>query len=328
MKSPALFVSVIIPNYCHSMFLEKRITSVLNQTYQNFEVIILDDCSPDNGLSKVVIERYRNDQHVSHIIYNEKNSGSTFLQWKKGIEVAKGDWIWIAESDDFCELTFLEMLVQNIKKDDSVVYSNTYFVDETGKVLAESKNFRSKILRFFRRNKLVNSWKGTDFIVEHLAFGTTICNASMAIFKKSVALSIPMDYLDYKAAGDRLFWVHMSEKGNVVAYNKKLNYFRQHSNKVSPQKLLDGTTAFEEALVNEYILQTQEISFIRRFMMMCLFYRRYSKFYINQPEIYRQIKILFRGDSFFIRLFAPLSPKLSLLLNILYDFVRCFKVPT
>ena len=87
-------VSVIIPNYCHSQFLAQRIESVLNQTYQNFEVIILDDCSPDAGASKAVIEKYRGNPHVSHIVYNEENSGSTFKQWNNGIALSKGEYCW------------------------------------------------------------------------------------------------------------------------------------------------------------------------------------------------------------------------------------------
>lgn len=75
-------VSVLIPNYNHSIFLEERIQSVLNQKYQNFEVIILDDCSTDN--SKNVIDKYKHNPKISHIIYNEINSGSTFKQWNKG----------------------------------------------------------------------------------------------------------------------------------------------------------------------------------------------------------------------------------------------------
>ena len=94
-------VSVIVPNYCHSMYLDERILSILNQTYNNFELIILDDCSPDNGASKSVIEKYRDNSHISQIIFNEKNSGSTFKQWEKGINLAKGEFIWIAESDDY-----------------------------------------------------------------------------------------------------------------------------------------------------------------------------------------------------------------------------------
>ncbi len=75
-------VSVIIPNYNHATYLRERIESILNQTYQNFELIILDDYSNDD--SKLIIEEYRNHEKISHIIYNETNSGSTFYQWKKG----------------------------------------------------------------------------------------------------------------------------------------------------------------------------------------------------------------------------------------------------
>ena len=104
------FVSVIIPNYNHAAYLDERIQSVLKQTYQNFELIILDDCSPDNGASRDVIEKYRDNPHVCHIIYNEANSGFTFKQWHKGMELEKGELIRIAESDDACEKTLLDTL--------------------------------------------------------------------------------------------------------------------------------------------------------------------------------------------------------------------------
>lgn len=101
-------VSVIIPNYNHARFLDERIQSVLNQTYQNFELIILDDKSTDNGLE--VINKYKDDSHISHIVVNEENSGSPFKQWHKGFELAKGDWIWLAESDDSCTSVFWKHL--------------------------------------------------------------------------------------------------------------------------------------------------------------------------------------------------------------------------
>src|SRR6187549_2432119 len=98
-----VLVSVIIPNYNHAKFLRQRLESVLNQSFRDFEVIILDDCSTDESFQ--VIEDYRAHPKVSHIVFNKENTGSTFIQWKKGIELAKGEWIWIAESDDWCELS-------------------------------------------------------------------------------------------------------------------------------------------------------------------------------------------------------------------------------
>ena len=75
-------VSIIIPNYNHARYLKQRLESIFNQTYQNFEVIFLDDCSTDN--SSDIIEQYKDNPHLSQIVVNETNSGSPFKQWNKG----------------------------------------------------------------------------------------------------------------------------------------------------------------------------------------------------------------------------------------------------
>ena len=67
-------VSVIVPNYNHAPYLKQRIDSILNQTYQDFELILLDDCSSD--MSRDIIESYRTNPHVSQIDYNDINSGT------------------------------------------------------------------------------------------------------------------------------------------------------------------------------------------------------------------------------------------------------------
>lgn len=118
-------VSVIIPNYNHAPFLKERIDSVLNQTYRNFEVILLDDCSTDN--SREIIESYRGQEKISHIEYNAANSGSTFKQWEKGINFAKGEWIWIAESDDVADINFINELI--VETDAEMVYCNSQIID-------------------------------------------------------------------------------------------------------------------------------------------------------------------------------------------------------
>src|ERR1700722_2974587 len=101
-------VSVIIPNYNHAPYLRQRIDTVLGQTLQDFELILMDDCSTDD--SRSIIAEYANDPRI-RIELNKKNSGGTFKQWKKGIALAQGEYVWIAESDDYSDRRFLEKLI-------------------------------------------------------------------------------------------------------------------------------------------------------------------------------------------------------------------------
>ena len=112
-------VSIIIPNYNHAKYLLQRLESIFNQTYQDFELILLDDCSTDNSVK--ILKEYALDPKVSHFIINKKNSGSPFIQWAKGFELAKGEYIWIAESDDCSENIFLEEMVNLLKNNNSLI---------------------------------------------------------------------------------------------------------------------------------------------------------------------------------------------------------------
>ena len=114
-------VSIIIPNYNHARYLRQRIDSVLQQTYQDFEIILMDDCSTDE--SRTILSEYAGDPRV-RIEFNEKNSGSPFRQWRKGIALATGRYIWIAESDDYADETLLEALVSRLDADSSITLCN------------------------------------------------------------------------------------------------------------------------------------------------------------------------------------------------------------
>ncbi len=105
-----LKVSVIIPNYNHAPYIEERLRSVFAQTYPPHEVLFLDDASSDESLA--VARRLTPESPVPvRFVLNESNSGSPFRQWLKGIDLARGDLVWIAESDDTCRPDLLERLV-------------------------------------------------------------------------------------------------------------------------------------------------------------------------------------------------------------------------
>lgn len=247
-------VSVIIPNYNHEQFLDERIQSILNQTYQDFEIIILDDCSSDN--SRQIIEKYRDDEHVSHIIYNEQNSGSTFKQWEKGFEMAKGELIWIAESDDSCDYHFLENLVPNFNDSRLVLaFSRSMqFDDDT-----ELGIYPSQV-------KMNNSFcmDGNSFIKRYLSYRNIVVNASSAIIRKSVINKIDTDYHLYKGCGDWLFWLYIAEQGDVCYSSECLNYFRQHMSNTTKKLDKSGNNLKEVHKIYMYLVQKNYLNYYNR----------------------------------------------------------------
>jgi len=239
-------VSVIIPNYNHSSFLKQRIESVLNQTFQDFELIILDDCSSDN--SKEIIDEYRNHPKVASIIYNETNSGSTFKQWQKGIDIAKGEYIWIAESDDSASPDFLDELLYRFEVNPNAVlgFVRSYNIDNEGNIIELNKYADG--LDFERWNTDYEN-RGVDEIKNYFIYRNIIPNASAVIFKKSCFITINThSYSHLKFAGDWLIWMTIVNMGDVVYVAKPLNYYRQHVNTTRSTKSVER----EINRINEY----------------------------------------------------------------------------
>lgn len=229
-------VSVIIPNYNYARFLKQRIDSVLNQTYQDLEVIILDDCSTDE--SREIIETYRGEKRISHIIYNEQNSGSTFKQWRKGFDLAKGEFIWIAEADDYADPHLLEALVGRMSDDKElkVGFVNSNWVTP-GQTFINKDYTISQPLRVY---------DGKVFVHDHLLKENYIYNASMAVFRHDALAQIDGEYMSFRSCGDKLFWKGLAVQGKVLFVCEALNYFRIHDAKVTTNSISSGLLFEEE----------------------------------------------------------------------------------
>ncbi len=243
-------VSVIVPNYNHSKYLNERIDSILNQTFQDFELIILDDKSPDNSVE--VIESYRSHERMSHIVINEQNSGSTFKQWDKGFGLAAGEYIWIAESDDYADPTFLAKCVAALDSNDkaALAFTDSNFVDENGEkiecwieslVIPENETGAVRHL-------------GVDFVRDYLLFENNLYNASMILFRRSALDGISDYYRAFRGNGDWVFWVEMVLERELIHIPERLNSFRQHSNKVSSSMKNNNDRRWELASLILYIM--------------------------------------------------------------------------
>lgn len=215
-------VSVIIPNYNHSKYLKQRIDSVLNQTYQQFELIILDDCSTDD--STVIIEGYRSHPKVKRIIYNDKNSGSTFAQWERGANAANGRWLWIAESDDYAEPNFLEELVKLMQSDEKVgiAFCASHWVDAEGTIQKDLSIYHQS----FKRS-------GPAEVGQEMVKHCTIQNASSCLFDRKKLVKSIKNLKRYRACGDWVLYVRMLQHCNLAFTGQKLNYFRWYHANIS-----------------------------------------------------------------------------------------------
>lgn len=235
-----ILVSVIVPNYNHDSFLKKRIDSILNQTFQNFELILLDDASTDS--SKIILEEYRNHPKVSQLIYNKKNSGNTFSQWKKGINLAQGKYIWIAESDDWAKNTFLEKLIPFLEYNDNnqLVFCNSTCINHKEEEVLFKKFTQARWNKSYSKS-------GNKEILDELIFHNSICNASAIIFRKNDLIKI--DFLNLKYSGDWKTVIDIIHNNQFYYHAEKLNYYRINLKGVTfsnenPEKEIERTKEY------------------------------------------------------------------------------------
>ena len=245
-------VSVIVPNFNHAHFLPQRLESILAQTCTDYELIVLDDFSSDN--SRDVLERYAK-QIPMRLIFNEKNSGSPFKQWRKGAALASGEYLWIAESDDYSDPYFLEKLVRRLDENPNVgiAYCDSQVVDENGQTLGRSREWNSRLDE--RR------WEG-DFMsfgasecVNYLSQQNTIPNASAVVSRCAIFLRQDGLWDEMRLCGDWLKWIQMLTVSDIVYVSEPLNYYRTHRKTV--RETFGRIRQFdEECEIFMYLLKT------------------------------------------------------------------------
>ncbi|MEI6096676.1 MAG: glycosyltransferase, partial [Gammaproteobacteria bacterium] len=216
-------VSVIVPNYNHAPFLTDRLKSIAQQTYHNIEIIVLDDCSSDS--SREIIGKFLTQESRASAFFNEQNSGSPFLQWQKGIILASGKYIWIAESDDLADSNFLSKLVAPLESDPSIILatSQLYMINKKGEVGTTPMEWLSEFNS--KRWDCDYTNNGIEEIKSFLSKKNTILNASGVVIRNIEGLSEMVDST-MRLCADWLLWIRLLEKGNIAYIAEPLNFWR------------------------------------------------------------------------------------------------------
>jgi glycosyltransferase involved in cell wall biosynthesis len=244
-------VSVIVPNYNHARYLRRRIDTILGQTFKDFELILLDDCSTDE--SRTILSEYGSDPRV-RLEFNEVNSGSTFKQWNKGVRLAKGKYVWIAESDDYADERLLERLVEILEGDENITlaYCRSWRVTQDDQL----KGFEDAYLQ----HRGSHGWDA-DFCVEgqqecrgYFLFLNSVPNASAVVFRRVAYERVGGADESMVLCGDWKLWAAMALAGRIAYTTRPLNYYRSHEGSLRSKTARRSLSVLESLQVVRWIL--------------------------------------------------------------------------
>lgn len=188
-------LSVIVPNYNHANFLERRLLSIINQTQKPDEIIFLDDASSDDSVT--IARDILSKSNIRYsIIENDINSGNVFKQWITGLEHATGDLVWIAESDDECAPDFLANMVPHFKREEILLaYGNISYINADGTPNSDLSNYYDGLTDLdWSHSHIVSAWRAFTgpFAVKNI-----IPNVSGAVFRKPILTEAEKKPLDF-----------------------------------------------------------------------------------------------------------------------------------
>lgn len=202
-------VSIIMPSYNTGTFISQSIESVINQTYQNWELIIVDDCSTDS--TDEIVSRYLTDTRISYY-KNPANKGAAYSR-NRALEIAQGRWIAFLDSDDLWESEKLKKQVK-FMLDNGYSFSYTEYaeIDETGCPLFRKISGPGRITK---PGEYAYCWQG--------------CLTVM--YDRYVVGNIQIK--DIKKNNDYAIWLKVCKKSDCYLLNEVLGYYRKRKNSIS-----------------------------------------------------------------------------------------------
>jgi len=169
------------------------------------------------------------------ILANRANSGSPMAQWNKGVRLARGEYIWIAETDDYCDVNLLEALYGSLVKCDAVLaFADSHYVDKDG--------IRSNALTEVYEERFSGSLSedlcmdGNIFNLRYMMPYNAIPNASAVLFRRDMFVKAGFANASLRFSGDKDMWFRMAGLGKIAFVATKLNSFRFHSFNTSSKR--------------------------------------------------------------------------------------------
>lgn len=254
-------VSIIIPTYNSEKFLERAVNSVLNQTFRDWELIIVDDCSTDNTL-QIIKKWEKNDKRI-HSVFLKKNSGGSAHPRNKGFEISQGKYIAFLDHDDEWLPEKLSeqmnLFIKSSKKNLGLVACAAYLINNAGKcfgVYAPPKN---------------------KAIFPEILLRNPIYSNSSAILKREVVESVGQRDEIMKYSEDWDMWIRIAQAGYEIDFVYK-PLFKYYFHETNTTMTLKGIVKVKDA---EYIFQKHQDLYVKYDFLDVGFFRLGVMFFLG-----------------------------------------------
>lgn len=329
-------VSVIIPIYKVEKYIHRCIDSVINQSYRNLEIILVDDGSPDN-CGKIIDEYKKSDIRV--ISLHKKNGGLSDAR-NYGLRFATGDYIYFLDSDDYINNLAIEKLIYEARKQNADIVQGAFYYDYGTYFLYDNRYFDEMDKAVELDNLEAMKELLINEKIKNFAWGK--------LYKKGI-----LDGIEFKkdVFFEDVFWAHKVFKRvkKYVIIHEPLYYYVQRENSISGNyslKNLDLIKGLKERLeftktnykdlvdesynaLTKACLQNYNLLFLNKKKFKDKKYRNEIKKYVNENyeemknackndyELLKQLELFYRSPSFNITylMFIKIFRKLKLIKN-------------
>ena len=232
-------VTVVVASYNHAEYLNQRMESLTNQTYQNIEILAIDDCSPDNSIE--VLRRYESHPKVSLVLRNQNGGWVTVSN--QGLEMSSGEYVIFANCDDDCSPHMIERLVKSLqgKPTAGIAFCRSLMIDKEGSVIGDDLRVRE---RSFQEKCATDTLITRNEMSRFLLHSCVIPNLSAALIRKRCFDRVGPLSCEYRACSDWDFFFRAAREFDVAYVAEPLNKFRQHETTI--RSVMKGRATYEE----------------------------------------------------------------------------------
>lgn len=312
-------VSIIVASYNHATFLTQRMESLIHQTYQDIEILVIDDCSTDNSVE--ILRKYESHPKVK-LLVREQNGGWVTVS-NQGVEMSAGEFVIFANCDDDCDPRMIERLVIAMQTSPSagIAFCRSLMIDENNKVLGDDYAAREGSFKVRCANDTLLTGKEMSRFLLH---SCVIPNLSAALIRRECFTRVGKLSSEYRVCCDWDLFFRIVTIYDVAYIAEPLNKFRQHSMTIrSSTKGRVMYAEFFSLLLSQ--LSLLRLSFYERCKLRVRVMDLWLRHALSAPlsgflNFKYHCKLIFRLDSIAI-LFLPIA----LVLIVISGFKKVFK---